>query len=683
MLNNFRIGFKLALGFFIVLVLLAAVAVTAYIGLGVSANSMNEALKTEDLQTNVMTMRRESLMAQIVSCNSTIYGDLENAKNRYPHDGEIARISKEIENDLSQKNKENLEKLTKLYNTYKEADDAWYALEKERRAANAQMVVDAGILTKAFESLRDEFTTLGEKTEARVIDGVNMMPVLRSEQIGDVEFCLANFEAARRLLYMYIDAKDPNDAKKYQTELLDERLPAIRQRLEKINKSVAEERKQLVADVGKTMDDWRKSFDTLVGCIHRQDESNVTLDQATVDVDACLADMVDILKTRTTEIRGEATAAGNRIVRLIVSVSVFAVIFGLVVSIVLSRNITIGIGRAVGAMTMIAKDGNVSFDIPPSDLNRGDEVGDLAKAVGGILREFQNVEGLANNLAEGNWIVDAKVRGDQDTMNINLNTMLDQVNHALAEINESVKQVSTGAGEVSSAATTLSSGAQESAASLEEITASMSEISSQTKMNAESAGQARDLAQQATKAATEGQAAMQEMTGAMDRITKNSHEIQRVIKVIDDIAFQTNLLALNAAVEAARAGVHGKGFAVVAEEVRNLAARSAKAAAETTELISKSGQEIGNGGMVASRTSEVLNVIVEQIKQTTDLVAGIAIASNEQAQGVAQVTVGLQQIDQVTQQNTAAAEESASAANEMSGMATNLQQLVAKFKLKR
>jgi methyl-accepting chemotaxis protein len=175
---------------------------------------------------------------------------------------------------------------------------------------------------------------------------------------------------------------------------------------------------------------------------------------------------------------------------------------------------------------------------------------------------------------------------------------------------------------------------------------------------------------------------MKNMTEAMEHITANSNEIQRVIKVIDDIAFQTNLLALNAAVEAARAGQHGKGFAVVAEEVRNLASRSAKAARETSDLIAKSSHEIEKGGEVTTHTAEVLNTIVEQVKQTTDLVAGIAVASNEQAQGVNQVTVGLQQIDTVTQQNTAAAEESASAASEMSSMATNLQKLVAQFKLR-
>jgi methyl-accepting chemotaxis protein len=359
-----------------------------------------------------------------------------------------------------------------------------------------------------------------------------------------------------------------------------------------------------------------------------------------------------------------------------------SVLIGIIVCVALTRDITTIVRRMTEAMNAIANDGVVTLEISPTDLARKDEMGEVAQAVAGILKQFQNVEHLASDLANGNYDVITKVRGDQDTMNIFLNKMLEQTNNVLHEVNDNVGQVATGAGEVSNAAQNLSSGAQEAAASLEEITASMSEISSQTKTNAESAGQARDLANKASHAAAEGQDAMKEMTTAMERITHNSNEIQRVIKVIDDIAFQTNLLALNAAVEAARAGQHGKGFAVVAEEVRNLASRSAKAARETSDLIAKSGQEIDKGGEVASHTASVLDTIVDQIKQTTDLVAGIAIASNEQAQGVNQVTVGLQQIDSVTQQNTAAAEESASAANQMSSMSVNLQRLVAQFKLR-
>ncbi|HQH29098.1 MAG TPA: methyl-accepting chemotaxis protein, partial [Oligoflexia bacterium] len=126
----------------------------------------------------------------------------------------------------------------------------------------------------------------------------------------------------------------------------------------------------------------------------------------------------------------------------------------------------------------------------------------------------------------------------------------------------------------------------------------------------------------------------------------------------------------------------GKGFAVVAEEVRNLAARSAKAARETAEGISSSMQKIENGTKVAEVTVEALVQIEEQVTKVNDLVAEIAAASNEQAQAISQVSQGMGQIDSVTQQNTANAEETASAAEELSSQATELRDLVAQFKLR-
>ena len=338
--------------------------------------------------------------------------------------------------------------------------------------------------------------------------------------------------------------------------------------------------------------------------------------------------------------------------------------------------------QSVGILQSLAEQGDISLEVPRGIETRGDEIGAIGRGIKHILIDYRQIAARVRNLADGDWTDFVQEKGAKDTLSIDFRNMYQKVNETLREINTSVARVTTGSAEVSIASQSLSSGAQEAAASLEEITASMNEISSQTRANAESAAQAHDLAQKASSAAANGQQAMQEMTAAMDRITKNSNEIQRVIKVIDDIAFQTNLLALNAAVEAARAGQHGKGFAVVAEEVRNLASRSAKAAQETSDLIAKSGHEIDKGGEIAAHTAKVLNAIVEQIKQTTDLVAGIAVASNEQAEGVNQVTIGLQQIDAVTQQNTASAEESASAAGEMSGMAANLQKLVGQFQLR-
>ena len=286
-----------------------------------------------------------------------------------------------------------------------------------------------------------------------------------------------------------------------------------------------------------------------------------------------------------------------------------------------------------------------------------------------------------DRLANGDFSLTVPVSSDRDSLGLSMRKMVEQVGSTLSKTLASIDEVNSGTSQIADASQSLSQGATESAASLEEISASATQIGQQAKHNAETATQANQLAMTAKTAAETGSQRMQGLNASMAAITQSSAQIAKIIKTIDDIAFQTNILALNAAVEAARAGRHGKGFAVVAEEVRSLAARSAKAARETADLIEGSKSRVDDGNRMAKETAEALVEIVAGIVKVGDLVGEMAAASNEQAQGIAQISQGLGQIDQVTQQNTATAEETAASAEELSGQANELRALINQFKL--
>lgn len=309
------------------------------------------------------------------------------------------------------------------------------------------------------------------------------------------------------------------------------------------------------------------------------------------------------------------------------------------------------------------------------------EMEDLGSAIMGLVAALKARAQLAMEIADGDLTRQVQIASDKDTLGQSLGRMHDNLARVLCQVQASSVQVAQDAVEVSQASKALADGSTQQASFLEEISASMHEIASQTQRNADHAVKANELATRSREAAAKGDGQMQEMIQAMGDISAASQNISKIIKVIDEIAFQTNLLALNAAVEAARAGIHGKGFAVVAEEVRNLAARSAKAAKETSDLIASSVAKTDNGSRIADRTASGLREIVEGISQASSLVAEIATASREQAQGITQINQGLAQVDQVNQQSAARTEESAATASELSAHANHLRELLASFKL--
>ncbi|MCX7747374.1 MAG: methyl-accepting chemotaxis protein [Clostridia bacterium] len=243
-------------------------------------------------------------------------------------------------------------------------------------------------------------------------------------------------------------------------------------------------------------------------------------------------------------------------------------------------------------------------------------------------------------------------------------------------LNESTQQVAGASNQLSVTSQQLSDASSEQAASIEETSATLEESSSMVHQNNENTKQAAVLAGQAKAAADKGNNQMQEMMNSINEIKKSSDHISKIIKVIDEIAFQTNILALNAAVEAARAGDAGMGFAVVAEEVRNLAQRSAQAAKDTAVIIENNIELSKKGVETAEMVGDSLDEITGQAKKVNELMGEIAAASQEQAQGITQISKAIIQMEKVTQQNAATSEESAAAAEELNTQSEQLREIV-------
>ena len=275
-----------------------------------------------------------------------------------------------------------------------------------------------------------------------------------------------------------------------------------------------------------------------------------------------------------------------------------------------------------------------------------------------LVAAMNNITAAAEEISNGNLTVDIRERSPQDKLMQALAAMVAGLTRTVTDIRGIAGEVAAASQSISTASIQVSKGASAQAAAAEEASSSMEEMVSNIKQNADNAQQTDKIANKSAKDAQESGKSVLEAVSAMK-------EIANKISIIEEIARQTNLLALNAAIEAARAGEHGKGFAVVAAEVRKLAERSQKAAAEINQLSSTTLR-------VSEKSGEMLDKLVPDIQRTAELVQEISAASKEQDTGAEQINKALQQLEKVIQQNASASEEMASTTEELTGQSDQL-----------
>lgn len=438
------------------------------------------------------------------------------------------------------------------------------------------------------------------------------------------------------------------------------------------------------------VEDWEAVFGDISQALQAGDSAQVNQliqNQCTPKLNQAVStgeSLIQQLDAQSTQLIDKLENQITRDIIILVVLVVISILAGIGLNLYTVRSIVRPLRKAEDAVVAFSQ-GNLSYAL---DYESKDEIGGICDAVRTsqeiLHNTIEDIVGVTKRLADGDLscVVTQQYPGELAPIKENIEYLLEQLNDTMSSILQAADQVAAGADQVSTGSQALAQGSTEQASAVEELSATINDLDNSAQENRKTAQTAKGRADQAAEQVRISNERMQEMRKAMGEILTGQKDIGKIIETIENIAFQTNILALNAAVEAARAGSAGKGFAVVADEVRNLASKSDSAAKQTKKLIESSMAAVERGGELAEDVDVNMQKTVECAGAAIEYMDKLAESTISEAEAIAQLTTGVDQISSVVQTNSATSEESAAASEELSSQAVMMKQMVQRFHLK-
>lgn len=352
---------------------------------------------------------------------------------------------------------------------------------------------------------------------------------------------------------------------------------------------------------------------------------------------------------------------------VLIALTIITAIFASIIAYVLSNSITNRLTTLDHVSKRIAEG---DLTLAPIEDNSGDELANLAVSVNSMQNSLRELLGSISSVG----------------------SQVKVVTNDLSQVSQNVVK---GATEQANKATLIATASEELSLTIGEVAQQSVSTSDLAKQSGESAHHGRHVIGEMVGNITQVSVQMEQMSIKMSELDQRSDEIGSVIKVIEDIAGQTNLLALNAAIEAARAGETGRGFAVVADEVRALAERTTKATQEVGAIIQaiqsgtrdavsvtqESLQLVEAGSAQSAGASDALNLIVSSTDDVQHMIQAIATATEEQTAVTKEIAMDITIISDISEQSLELAAQSSNNIHSLEDKVTELETLLARFRL--